>query len=228
MLPSVDSLLACRFMPEPPRGYSTAMPVSTLLWMLLPTLPTFLPVDASVVSTEKSALGFASFILTKAVVSCQASHVKTGQKLGWTCICTENEGTRNIMMVINLQGISCKLKSQVTSPASQKTSLYIYTWTYIKVLDMSIVLKIDEFVLSLLSIVIVVMRSLQEDNNLTQSGMSGKDVKVKVRGIRTSSALFKACCPFTPPQKKEYQCLCFRFGDRFGTRCRNQTSETFI
>lgn len=96
MLPSVDSLLACRFMPEPPRGYSTAMPVSTLLWMLLPTLLTFLPADASVASTEKSTLGFATLILTKAVDSCQASHVKTGEKLGWTCICAENEGTIGI------------------------------------------------------------------------------------------------------------------------------------
>ncbi|KAG7258135.1 hypothetical protein CRUP_017702 [Coryphaenoides rupestris] len=50
MLPSVDSLLACRFMAvEPPRGSSTAMPVSTLRWMLLlPDLPDFLPVGASV------------------------------------------------------------------------------------------------------------------------------------------------------------------------------------
>ncbi|TNN65443.1 hypothetical protein EYF80_024384 [Liparis tanakae] len=47
MLPSVDSLLACRFMVDPPRGYSTAMPVSTLLWMLLPPLPTFFPAGAS-------------------------------------------------------------------------------------------------------------------------------------------------------------------------------------
>lgn len=47
MLPSVDSLLACRLMAEPPRGYSTAMPVSTLLWMLLPAFPAFLHADAS-------------------------------------------------------------------------------------------------------------------------------------------------------------------------------------
>lgn len=51
MLPSVDSLLACLFMTEPPRGYSTAMPVSTLLWMLLPALPDFLHADASVGNT---------------------------------------------------------------------------------------------------------------------------------------------------------------------------------
>lgn len=54
MLPSVDSLLACLFMAEPPRGYSTAMPVSTLLWMLLPALPDFLHTDASVENTGGS------------------------------------------------------------------------------------------------------------------------------------------------------------------------------
>lgn len=69
MLPSVDSLLACRFMADPPRGYSTAMPVSTLLWMLLlPALPAFLPADASVANTEKVLNYFACAILTKAVL----------------------------------------------------------------------------------------------------------------------------------------------------------------
>lgn len=62
MLPSVDSLLACRFIPEPPRGNSTAIPVSTLRWMLLPPplpppdFPPFLPVDASEGGTQIQAL----------------------------------------------------------------------------------------------------------------------------------------------------------------------------
>lgn len=57
MLPSVDSLLACLFMADPPRGYSTAIPVSTLLWMLLlPVLLAFLPADASVANTDNERL----------------------------------------------------------------------------------------------------------------------------------------------------------------------------
>lgn len=102
----------------------------------------------------------------------------------------------------------------------------IYPRTYI---NMTIVLKIEEFVLSLSSVVIEVMRSLQEDNDLIQSGMFGKDVKVKVRGMRTGSALFKACCPVTPPQRKN---TTVRGSDLETDLARaakkNRTSETFI
>lgn len=82
MLPSVDSLLACLFMAEPPRGYSTAMPVSTLLWMLLPALPDFLLADASVANTGESLWpSRLSTVLIKAVL--------------WGFSCTRsNSGTR--------------------------------------------------------------------------------------------------------------------------------------
>lgn len=78
MLPSVDSLLACRFMADPPRGYSTAIPVSTLLCMLLlPALPTFLPADASMTNR------------------------KSVKPLFFFCMCHFNQGC------YQLSGISC-------------------------------------------------------------------------------------------------------------------------
>lgn len=81
MLPSVDSLLACRLMADPARGYPTGMPVSTLLWMLLlPALLTFFPADTSAADRDRLCHATAAVLfsagLTWGVISYQAPRVE--------------------------------------------------------------------------------------------------------------------------------------------------------